>query len=273
MGALAGKVALITGGGSGLGLAIVRRFVAEGARVGVIECAQERAAALYREFPIESLCITVGDVRNIADNQRAVAETCAKFGRLDCFVGNAGIYDNRVRFNDIAPEQLGVAFDELFGINVKGYLLGAKAAAGALKASRGSMLFTASVSSSTPGFGGVLYLAAKHAIVGLTKQLAWELAPEIRVNAVAPGYVPSDLQGMQALGQQSPRRPPPQAAQLPLQVLPTAEDYTAYYVLLASETGARTATGTVLYADHGLSVFGMDHPASWGRSGAGDAPA
>lgn len=271
MAALTGKVALVTGGGSGLGLAIVRRFVAEGARIGVLEYSPERAAALLKEFPADTLCATVGDVRSIADNQRAVADTCERFGKLDCFVGNAGIYDNRAKFNDIAPERLGSAFDELFSVNVKGYLLGAKAAAEALKKTRGSMLFTASVSSLTPGFGGVLYITAKHAIVGLTRQLAWELAPEIRVNAVAPGYVPSDLQGIQTLGQVSVRRPP-QAAQLPLQVLPTADDYASYYVLLASDVGARTATGTVLYADNGLSVFGMDHPAVWGKPLPDDAP-
>ena len=265
MSALKGKAALVTGGGSGLGLAIVRRFIAEGAQVGVLEYSPERAESLRREFPADLINLTVGDVRSIADNQRAVGEVCARFGKLDCFVGNAGIYDNRVRFADIAPDRLSGAFDELFGINVKGYLMGAKASIDALKASRGSLLFTASVSSSTPGFGGTLYLAAKHAIVGLTKQLAWELAPEIRVNAVAPGYVPSDLQGMQALGQQSPRRPPPPPEAMPLHVLPTADDYAAYYVLLASDTGARTATGSVIFADHGLSIFGMDHPAAWGR--------
>ena len=75
---------------------------------------------------------------------------------------------------------------------------------------------------------------------------------------------------MQALGQQSPRRPPPPPEAMPLQVLPTADDYAAYYVLLASDTGARTATGSVIFADHGLSIFGMDHPAAWGRPAMDD---
>ena len=86
-------------------------------------------------------------------------------------------------------------------MNVKGYLLGALAAADALAKARGCILFTSSVSGARAGFGGALYVAAKHAVNGLTKQLALELAPDIRVNAVAPGYVPTGLRGLDSLGQ------------------------------------------------------------------------
>ncbi len=179
-GSLSGKVALLTGGGSGLGLAIVRRYIEEDARVGILERSAELCTQLEHRFGV-AVSVTHGDVRFAADNERAVAETVRKFGRLDIFVGNAGIYDNRIRLDEISGPALDAAFDELFSVNVKGYLLGARAALGELKKNRGCILFTASVSSFQPGFGGVLYVAAKHALTGITRQLAWELSPEVRV--------------------------------------------------------------------------------------------
>src|SRR5579863_2609171 len=189
-GALTGKVALVTGGGSGLGRAVVDRFVREGARVGVLERSARKAAELAEQFDREVLSVTVGDVRSAEDNVRAVADVTRRFEKLDVFVGNAGVYDNRARLDELPIDRLGAAFDELFSINVKGYLLGARAVLEELRRSRGAILFTASVSSYAAGFGGALYVASKHAIAGLTRQLAWELSPDIRVNAVAPGYVP-----------------------------------------------------------------------------------
>jgi len=260
LGVLNGKVALVTGGGSGLGRAIVQRYLGEGARVGVLERSVERGAALEREFGRQALSVTIGDVRFAEDNRRAVSDLLKQFGRLDIFVGNAGVYDNRAAFQDFTPATLDAAFDELFQVNVKGYLLGARASLEELRKTRGCMVFTASVSSVAPGFGGVLYIAAKHAIAGLTRQLAWELAPEVRVNAVAPGYVPTELRGLESLAQ-GRTATAPSAKQLPLQQLPSAADYATYYVLLASEESSRTATGTVLLADGGISLSGASRPA------------
>src|SRR5215472_6381423 len=92
MGWLENKVALVTGGASGLGRAIVERFMEEGANVAVLDRARERSAELARQFA-DRVEAVVGDVTVLADNQRAVAETVRRFGRLDCFVGNAGIWD------------------------------------------------------------------------------------------------------------------------------------------------------------------------------------
>lgn len=255
MGKLDGRVALVTGGGSGIGRAVVRRFLAEGAAVGVLERDAARGAELARELAAERLVVTIGDVRQLADNQRALAATRDRFGRLDIFVGNAGIYDNRARLLDIPPEKLDQAFDELFAVDVKGYVLGARVAAEELRRSRGCILFTASVSGLAAGYGGALYVAAKHAVVGLTRQLAYELAPEIRVNAVAPGYAPTELQGLESLAQRRTASRPPASA-FPLQTIATPEDYAAYYVLLASDEGRASATGSVLVVDGGSSIFG-----------------
>ena len=154
-----------------------------------------------------------------------------------------------------SPAELDLAFRELFDVNVKGYLMGALAAAPALARSRGCILFTGSISGNHAGFGGALYVAAKHAIHGLTRQLALELAPDIRVNAIAPGYVPTALKGLESLDQpQLTAGPAP--ADLPLQAIGTPDDYAGAYVYLASDACARTATGTVLSLDAGSSLRG-----------------
>ena len=92
MGWLDGQVALVTGGGSGIGRAVVARYIEEGARVGVMERVVARADELRGEFG-DKVAGIGGDVARFADNQRAVAETVRAFGKLDVFVGNAGIFD------------------------------------------------------------------------------------------------------------------------------------------------------------------------------------
>lgn len=256
MGWLDGKVALITGGGSGLGAAIARRFVAEGARVSLFDISRERAEAVRAELGDAAVAFD-GDVRRMSDNGRVVAATVESFGHLDVFVGNAGIYDNRMPLEGFDAEQLGPSFDELFGVNVKGYLFGAKAALPELRKTRGSIIFTASISSEHAGYGGVLYIAAKHAIAGMTKQLAFELAPEVRVNAVAPGYVPTNLRGLATLEQGASKRTTGGVAErMPLKFEPTSDDYTGLYVLLASDDNGGVMTGSVLMADGGMSIWG-----------------
>jgi NAD(P)-dependent dehydrogenase (short-subunit alcohol dehydrogenase family) len=247
------KVALVTGAASGLGRAVALRFLAEGARV----VGFDRAATSFDgEDGVDAQAYAgiTGDVRSAQDNQRAVDLALQRFGRLDVFVGNAGIYDNRRAFRSYSPAELDAAFDELFAIDVKGYMLGALAAYEALARTRGSILFTSSVSGMHAGFGGALYVAAKHAINGLTRQLALELAPEVRVNAVAPGYAPTQLRGIDSLGQGAAGGP--QAIDLPLQVIAQADDYAQAYVFLASDAASRTASGTILQLDGGSAVRG-----------------
>src|SRR5215471_632556 len=119
MGWLDGQVALVTGGGSGIGHAVVARFIEEGARVGVMERVAIRAEQLRREFG-DAVIGIAGDVTRIEDNRRAVAETIAAFGRLDIFVGNAGVFDVYASFADLSDDKLNQAYDELFAVNVKG---------------------------------------------------------------------------------------------------------------------------------------------------------
>jgi NAD(P)-dependent dehydrogenase (short-subunit alcohol dehydrogenase family) len=248
---LTGRVVLITGGAGGLGRAIVERFLAGGAKVAVFDRSRSGLLALEEAYP-EVLAVP-GNVTSYADNARAVANTVKRFSRLDAFIGNAGIYDGKATLESIPGEELGDAFDELFGVDVKGYMLGVRAAAAELRRSRGTVVLTSSVSGVAPGFGGVLYIAAKHAIVGLTKQLALELAPEIRVNAVAPGFIPTQLGGISALDQGPQSDALPDAERYLLKRVPRAEDYVELYAFLASSSSA-TLTGSIVLADSGSSI-------------------
>src|SRR5258706_3038044 len=144
MGWFDGQVALVTGGGSGIGRAVVARFIEEGGRVGVMERVVARAEQLRDEFG-DKVIGSAGDVARLADNRRAVAETVRAFGRLDVFVGNAGIFDVYAKLADLDDERLTRAYDELFGVNVKGCLFGAKAALPELTKGEGCIDLTASV--------------------------------------------------------------------------------------------------------------------------------
>ena len=271
MGWLDGDVALITGGGSGLGLALARRFVAEGARVAVLEKSPERADEVQSQLGGDTIGIA-GDVTSFADNERAVNQTIETFGKLDTFVGNAGLFDYFASLLDTPPEALDHGFDQLFAVNVKGYLLGAKAAAPALIDSRGSIILTASMASFHAATGGVVYTASKAAVVGLVRQLAYELAPKVRVNGVAPGVMITDIRGPSALGlEQVTLGMVPGVEELvksvvPLQFLATPEDYTGHFVQLASRQNAAATTGVVVSCDGGLGVRGLQQPGGLAQS-------
>jgi NAD(P)-dependent dehydrogenase (short-subunit alcohol dehydrogenase family) len=259
MGWLDGQVALVTGGGSGIGRGIVARFLAEGARVGVLERQADRVEQLQRDFG-QAVYALQGDVTRLEDNKRAVAETVRTFGQLDILVGNAGIFDGFLRLDDFPEDKLSAAFDELFGVNVKACLLGAKAALPELLKTAGCIVFTASVAGLNSGGGGAIYTASKHAVVGLIRQLAAELAPTIRVNGVAPGGVRTDLRGLAAVNQdeQSHFADPSIVARMrannPLQTALQPDDLAGAYVLLASRANARGITGVVITADAGSSL-------------------
>jgi NAD(P)-dependent dehydrogenase (short-subunit alcohol dehydrogenase family) len=258
MGMLEGNVTLLTGGGSGLGRAIVSRFVSEGANVAVLERSPEKAEQLTEDFG-GAVEVVVGDVSSPADNERAVASTVARFGRLDTFIGNAGVWDFNTPLDATPASKLSEAFDQLFGVNVKGFMLGARAAVDELRKSSGSMIFSLSNAAFLPGGGGPLYVASKHAGVGLVRQLAYELEDEVRVNAVAPGGMSTDLRGVAALDQdgtsfgeviESMGGTAALASAIGRKFFPEPDDYVIGYVVLACEQ-SRTTTGAI-FEMHGM---------------------
>ena len=255
------EVILISGGASGLGRAVVDRLLEEGARVGVLDRSARGLAELAAARG-DAIVGVEGDVRSLADNRRAVAACVSRFGKLDCAIGNAGIWDFSTDLLALPDEAVDRAFDEVFHINVKGYLLLAKAALEALVESRGSMIFTISNAGFYPDGGGPLYTASKHAAVGLVRQLAFELAPLVRVNGVAPGGISTDLRGPDSLGMAQRSiadidlaRTAPE--RVPIGLLPTARDYAAAYVFFACRADNVPATGSILNYDGGFGIRGL----------------
>lgn len=252
---LENEVALVTGAGSGIGKAVVQRFVEEGAKVVAFDLSEDRLRALKEEFG--EVAVVPGDVRSLDDNRKAVATGVSEFGKLSVFVGNAGIHDGRRKLQGLSDEELENGYDEVLGVNLKGYLLGAKAALPELKKTRGRMVFTLSTSSFYVG-GGVLYVASKHAALGMMRQLANELAPDIRVNGVAPSGTATNLRTAPSLAGKNEagvfgagRSARPANNILELNIAP--EDHAAAYVLLASSQ-SKTMTGTVIHTDAGRGV-------------------
>lgn len=253
---LQGKTALITGATAGLGKEIAKLYMEHGAQVGIVGRSMKRLLEAKEEIGGDPLLLA-GDVSSLDDNKRFVAEMVDHFGKLDIFVGNAGVYDGNKPLRDIPLEQIDQAFDDIFHVNVKGYLLGAAAAYPELLKTNGSMIFSASHASFYSAGGGPMYTASKHAIAGIIKQLAFEFSPKIRVNGVAPGVVATEMSMPSSFGEQFPSIISGVEQALPLQFIPEAADYAGLYVLLASEQFSKTMTGSIIQADTGISIRGL----------------
>ncbi len=254
MGKLDGMSAIVTGGGSGIGKAVVERFVEEGAVVAAVDRVPDRVVELQSEHKGKVIGVQA-DVTRYEDNARAVAEAVRAFGKVDIFVANAGIWDYGARMQDTDPDKLGAAFDEIFAVNVKGYLLGVKAVVDELIKTNGCIIFTLSRAAITPTGGGPLYVASKHAALGLVRNLAFELKPNVRVNGISPGGTATDLRGLAALGESErsfgdmlSRRTTTDGTPAPKRPQPAERAGT--YVYLASSDSAYT-TGTVIDSDDG----------------------
>ena len=260
MSRLEGVVAIVTGAGGGIGRGIVRRYVSEGAKVLAADIDGKLLDGLAQEFG-PAVATMQADVSRPGPNRELVQAALGAFGRLDVFCANAGIYDQNVALADLSLEALDRGFDELFAVNVKSILFAARAAYEALAESRGTLIVTASFASFSSSGGGALYTASKHAVAGLVKQLAYEFAPDIRVNGVAPGIAPTVLKGMNALGQQPKDAVLPGTERaIPLQAIPDSDAYGGLYALLASRRDAGHITGSIFSADSGLAIRGMAKP-------------
>jgi 2,3-dihydroxy-2,3-dihydrophenylpropionate dehydrogenase len=264
-------VALITGGGSGIGRAVAERFVAEGASVVIIGRKAEQLAEVVEASADPSRIYGIAaDVRNSEELHVAVEETVQRFGKLDTLVANAGIWDYQRQLTKLTGAQLDQTFDEVFAINVKGYLLAAEASWRELVKTRGSIVMTLSNASFYVNGGGPIYTASKHACLGLMRELAYELAPKVRVNGVACGAMNTKLSGPESLDLQTrsiaasfakkkPDDPPPPIPLHDSSTDPTA--FTGSYVLLASREQSGPITGQAIEVDGGIGVRGFANAA------------
>ncbi|MEE6169803.1 MULTISPECIES: SDR family NAD(P)-dependent oxidoreductase [unclassified Mycolicibacterium] len=264
---LNGYAALVTGGGSGVGRAVAERFVSEGASVTIVGRDLDQLGAVVAASADPSMMHAVqADVRSSDQLHEAVEQTVRRFGKLDTLVANAGIWDYQRQLIRMTGQQLGDTFDELFAINVKGYLLAAEAAWRELVKTRGSIVMTLSNASFYVNGGGPIYTASKHACLGLMRELAYELAPKVRVNGVACGAMNTELRGPESLNLQdrtlamsfakkTADTPPPP---IPLHDSSTdPKDFTGSYVLLASREQSGPITGQAISVDGGIGVRGF----------------
>ncbi|AYC31311.1 SDR family oxidoreductase [Pseudomonas cavernae] len=252
-------VVLVTGGGSGLGLGVARYCRAEGAEVVIFEISAEKVRQLREEFGPEVLVIQ-GDVTKLADLRACRAAILERHGRLNALIGAQGIFDGNIPLLQMPEDRLDTLFDEIFHVNVKGYMLCARVFFDLLQATEGAMVLTTSTAAYAADGGGLVYTASKGAIRSLVNQLAFEFAPHVRVNGVAPaGIANSQLSGPRSLGLEGQKQSDiPKDAFLSmfrslslLQELPTAEDHGPIYAFLASRHN-KIMTGQTVVADQGL---------------------
>lgn len=261
-------VVLVTGAGSGLGLGVARHCQQEGAQLVLLDVVPAKVEALRAEFG--QALVLQGDVTQLADLRAARAAIEARHGRLDALIGVQGIFDGNVPLAETPEERLDALFDEIMHVNVKGYLLSAKVFHPLLRASGGAMVLTTSTAAYAADGGGLVYTASKGAIRSLVQQLAFEFAPEVRVNGVAPaGIAGSQLRGPSALGMQGfAQSDIPKDAFLSLfrrisllQQLPTAEEHGPVYAFLASRHNT-LVTGQTVVLDQGLLNRAVLHTGS-----------
>ncbi|MCT7657994.1 SDR family NAD(P)-dependent oxidoreductase [Mycobacterium deserti] len=272
---LDGDVVLITGGGSGLGLGIARHFISEGAQVAILEIDEQKLVTLQAEFG-DNVLLVRGDVTNTDDLLACRAATVERWGRLNALIGSQGIFDGNIPLREIAIDRVSSLFDELFHVNVLGYILACRVFLDLLEESAGSIVLTSSVAAYAADGGGLMYTATKGAVVSAVRQLAMEFAPRVRVNGVAPGaFTDSELRGPQSLGLENHKQSdiPKEAFAATFQNLtlmdsvPTPMEYAPIYAYLASRHNTVTTGQTMLLEQGALNRPTLSSPQGGGGIG------
>jgi NAD(P)-dependent dehydrogenase (short-subunit alcohol dehydrogenase family) len=184
-----GKVALITGGNAGIGRAAAIEFAKQGAKVVVSGRREKEGHEVIAEIKAlggEAIFVKT-DVSKASDVKAMIEQTLAKFGRLDFAFNNAGVEQMLTPL----PEQTEEAYDQIMDINVKGVWLSLKHEIPAMLKTGGGAIVNNSSVAGLLGFAmAPVYVASKHAVIGLTKSVALEYAKQhVRINAVAPGAI------------------------------------------------------------------------------------
>jgi NAD(P)-dependent dehydrogenase (short-subunit alcohol dehydrogenase family) len=186
---LSDKSVLVTGGASGIGAATARRFLDEGSRVCVLDRDADARERIAGELP--NLSGVLGaDVSKLDEVQAAFVEAIGLMGRIDVVINNAGI-SIRHDFLDITAED----WERVLSVNLTGVFYVAQTAARHMMQGDGGVILNTASTNGLMGYPFYAdYNASKAGVIGLTKSMALELAPKVRVNAVAPGYVITPMQ-------------------------------------------------------------------------------
>ena len=250
MGLLDGKIAIITGGASprGLGKATAKLFAEHGAKIVIMDLDADQAAAAAADLPGEGHIGLAGNVVDKPSCDAVAKATLEQFGRVDILVNNAGI-TQPLKLMEIGPDN----YEAVTDVNLRGTLYMSQAVIPAMRAQKsGSIVNLSSVSAQRGGgiFGGPHYSAAKAGILGLTKAMARELAPDnVRSNAICPGFIATDI----TAGKLTPEMQKSVLDGIPMGRAGEASDVAGCALFLASELSAY-CTGTEVDVNGGSLI-------------------
>jgi NAD(P)-dependent dehydrogenase (short-subunit alcohol dehydrogenase family) len=246
---LQGKVALVTGAGSGIGRAIAELFVQEGARVVATDIRADRLEEVAGALnAADSLTAVTGSVADRADIGRMLDAAVNTYGRLDIVVNNAGIMDDFMPLGELED----ALWDRVMDINLNGPMdICRRALKIMLAQGGGSIVNVASIGGLFGGRAGVAYTASKHAIIGLSRSVAYHYAQQgIRCNVIAPGPVETNIE----VKQPSPLGYQRLQTTLPMIVRQGKPHELAAAALFLASDDASFVNGAVLTVDGGWTA-------------------
>lgn len=242
-----GKVAIVTGASRGIGLGVAERLVADGAKVVITARKEDALKEAVAGLGEDNATFVAGAADDVEHQDEAIATAIERFGRLDFLVNNTGI--NPV-YGPMIEMDLAAA-EKIFRVNVLSAASWAqKAYAAALKDNGGAIVNIASIAGLKPAPMIGMYGASKSAVIHVTQELALELAPSIRVNAVAPAVVKTRFAGALYEGREEEV-----ASAYPMKRLGSPEDIASVVAFLLSEDAA-WVTGQTITIDGGLTLTG-----------------
>ena len=245
---LSKKRVIVTGGASGIGKATATRFLEEGAEVVVLDMDQEAGEKLSTELPGLARFFPC-DVSDLTQVRQAIEGSVRVMGGIDVLINNAGISIRHEDFLDITPED----WERVIGVNLTGVFFVAQTVARHMTENGGGVILN---TASTNGIVGYRYYsdynASKAGVIELTKSMALEFAPLIRVNAVAPGYILTPMQRAEYTDEMLDEV----NRKLPLKRHGTPEEVAALFAYLASQE-AEYITGQVFVMDGGEIAGGL----------------